>query len=439
MGQHRLKIDSKFASNKHLPRIFFTCFFLFTASWLVSPALAAEQDVLTVNDTEITIDIHPAQGELVAIWLPSEAGPQPVDEQIAAELADLSIEVWRVDLVEAHFLPQVVSSVDKIPFEDIVALMEHVRKVTNKRVMFIATGRTAIPVLRGLHKWQLNGGDSEALLGVVFFSPKFFMETPDPGMAGELMPIVSASNLPLYIIQPDQSPWYWKLKMTVPSLESSGSDVYVRILRKVRDRYYFRPDATEREKRLTLHTPKLLLQAAHLLGYLPKQVRKVNPLNTSTPAVREGKKDRLLSDYAGDPKPPPLLLPNMSDQFVDLHHYKGNVVLINFWATWCPPCVHEMPSMQRLQEKMQGKPFVILAVNMAEDKTAVKEFLATKVRVDFPVLFDYNGKALQDWGVYAFPTSFIVDKNGLIRYALFGSIDWDEDEIVNKITALTVN
>ena len=414
--------------------------FLFATSWLTSSAvLAAESEVLVVNDIEITINIHRAQGELVAIWLPSEAGPQSVDEQFAAELTDLGIEVWRVDLVEAHFLPQVVSSVDKLPAEDIMSLMEHARKATAKQVMFITTGRTAIPVLRGLHQWQLTGGDSSALLGVVLFSPKFFVETPDPGMAGELMPIVSASNLPVYIIQPDQSPWYWKLKYTVPALESGGSDVYVRIFRKVRDRYFFRPDATEREKQLTLHTPKILVQAARLLNYVPKQARNVNPLNIPSPAVQEGKKSRLLSDYAGNPKPPPLLLPNMNDQLVDLNQYKGKVVLLNFWATWCPPCVHEMPSMQRLQEKMQGKPFVILAVNMAEDKATVKQFLTTKVRVDFPVLFDTNGKALQDWGVYAFPTSFVVNKNGLIRYALFGSIDWDEEEIVNKITALTVN
>ena len=431
---------SRFAANVCLPRIFFAYVFLLFASGFVScVTLAEETDVVIVNDTEINIDIHRAKGDLVAIWLPSEAGPQPADEQLAADLADLGIEVWRVDLVEAHFLPMVDSSVDKIPAEDIVALMEHAHRATAKRVMFIATGRSAIPILRGLHRWQLKGSDSAALLGVVLFSPKFFVETPDPGMAGELMPIVSSSNLPVYIIQPDQSPWYWKLKTTVPALESSGSDVYVRIVRKVRDRYYFRPDATEREKQLTLHTPKILLQAAHLLDYLPKQARKVNPRHTPLPAVREGKKDRLLSDYAGNSKPPPLLLPNLKDQLVDLNHYKGKVVLINFWATWCPPCVHEMPSMQRLQEKMRGKPFVILAVNMAEDKATVKEFLTTKVRVDFPVLFDADGKALQDWGVYAFPTSFVVDKNGLIRYALFGSIDWDEDEIVNKITTLTIN
>ena len=255
-------------------------------------------------------------------------------------------------------------------------------------------------------------------------------------MAGELMPIVSATNLPIYIFQPDQSPWFWKLKLTVPALGKGGSDVYVRILRKVRDRYFFRPDATEREKLLTVTTPKLIRQAVSMLNAVPASERRVTPLKVPPPKVREGKKDRALDQYAGDPNPPPLVLSDLDGKPVDLRNYRGKVVLINFWASWCPPCVHEMPSMQRLKEKMQGKPFVILAVNMAEDKATVIEFLTTRVYVDFPVLFDTNGKALQDWGVYAFPTSFVVDKNGLIRYALFGSVDWDEGVIVNKLAVL---
>jgi thiol-disulfide isomerase/thioredoxin len=410
---------------------------LITLCFSVPAISSAESPVLTVDDTEISIEIHQAQGEVVAIWLPSEAGPQPVDEQIATGLADIGIEVWRVDLVDAHFFPVVTSSMDKIPAKDIVALMEQAHKRTGKKVLFITTGRGAIPVLRGLHTWQLNGGDSSALLGVVLFSPKFFVETPDPGKEGQIMPIVSATNLPVYIIQPDLSPWYWKLKHTVPALEAGGSDVYVRILHKVRDRYFFRPNATEREKQLSANTPQLINQAVNMLKLLPQQSRRVQPLNTAVPKVREGKKDRLLSEYSGDPNSPPLLLSDLNGRRVDLKDYRGSVVLVNFWATWCPPCVHEMPSMQRLKEKMQGQPFVILAVNMAEDPATINQFLASKVKVDFPILLDSNGKALQDWGVFAFPTSYVVDKTGRIRYALFGSIDWDQEDIVSKIASLT--
>jgi hypothetical protein len=115
---HWFKIESRLAANVYLPPIFFTCFFLFVTSGFVScVALAADSGVLIVNDSEINIDIHPAQGELVAIWLPSEAGPQPVEKRLATELAGLGVEVWRVDLVDAHFLPVVASSVDKVPAE----------------------------------------------------------------------------------------------------------------------------------------------------------------------------------------------------------------------------------------------------------------------------------------------------------------------------------
>ncbi len=144
---------------------------------------------------------------------------------------------------------------------------------------------------------------------------------------------------------------------------------------------------------------------------------------------------RELKPFQGEPVPPPLALPDLNGKPHHLADYRGKVVLVNFWATWCPPCVHEMPSMQRLKEKMAGKPFAILAVDMAESEADVKKFL-TKVKVDFTILMDRDGKALQRWKVFAFPTSFLIGPDGKISHALFGALEWDSEEVMRIIEGL---
>ena len=398
---------------------------------------AAEHRSILINQsTEIDTKIYKAKGDTLFLWLYSEAGPQKAEHDIALQLAKNKIEVWRVDLFAAHFLPVANSSMDRIPESDISELIEYAFKQTGKKIIPVTTGRGSLPVLKGAQLWQSQYHNSRALSGVILMSPKFFVETPEPGKKGKLLDIVKRTNLPLFILQPKKSPWYWKLDQTIPALEKSGSDVFVQRIKGVRDRYYFRPNADEYEKKISAKLPLTLKRAAHSLISLPYKNRKVSLKTQVKQKIRIGKKERKLSKFKGSPIPPDLILKDLNNKTVDLHQLKGKVVLVNFWASWCPPCVHEMPSMERLKNRFSAKDFIILGVNMAEDKKTVTQFLNTKVNVSFPILFDSDGKALKQWGVFAFPTSYVIDKAGNIRYALYGGIDWENQNVLKIITGL---
>lgn len=142
-----------------------------------------------------------------------------------------------------------------------------------------------------------------------------------------------------------------------------------------------------------------------------------------------------LKPYSGTLQAPTLVLQDLQGQTHHLNDYKNQVVLVQFWATYCPPCRTEMPSMNRLQQKLKGKPFKILAVNMAEETGEVQTF-AKEVKPEFTILLDTDGTYIQQWKVFAAPANFIIGKDGEIKYTLYGEAEWDSDEIVAKLSQL---
>jgi thiol-disulfide isomerase/thioredoxin len=118
-----------------------------------------------------------------------------------------------------------------------------------------------------------------------------------------------------------------------------------------------------------------------------------------------------------------------------LADYRGKVVLVNFWATWCEPCRDEMPSMQRLKEKLAGKPFAVLAVNLDEPEARIRKFLSP-LKVDFTVLLDPGKAAARSWSARILPASFVIGPDGRIHYSLIGELDWDHEPIVDRLSRL---
>jgi thiol-disulfide isomerase/thioredoxin len=401
-----------------------------------NPDSVVYQEINLDPETELTLNIYPASGHYRVLWIPAYATPLRTVESVALQLNQLGIEVWYADLLEARFLPKTSSSVYKMKENDLISLFDKANEEQNKKLFIVAESRAAVPVLLALRAKQLSNDGLKNFGGVIMNSPYLFIETPDPGLPAQLMPVASATNLPIYIFQPKDSPRFWQLKQSISALEKSGSDVFVHVLTGIRGRFLFRPDSTPKEDAITEKFGQLIAQALKHLETINHKSRP--PVKQSVPAIRDagGKKDRTLQAYQGNPHPPSLILDNLSGQQVNLDKISNRIVLVNFWASWCPPCVDEMPSLQRLSKKLPEEDFTILGVNIAEDKATIQKFLSEQVNVDFPILLDSNGNTMRQWNVMAFPTSFVVDKNGKIRYALFGSIDWDTAEIIKTLQNL---
>ena len=132
---------------------------------------------------------------------------------------------------------------------------------------------------------------------------------------------------------------------------------------------------------------------------------------------------------------PALRLKDLEGGTRSLEAYRGKVVILNFWATWCEPCREEMPSLNLLRQSLKGLPVEMFAVNVGEGEARIAGFLG-KVPVDFPVLLDADSQASRAWKVRLMPTTFIIGTDGRVRYTYAGGRDWADASVLAKIAAL---
>lgn len=124
-----------------------------------------------------------------------------------------------------------------------------------------------------------------------------------------------------------------------------------------------------------------------------------------------------------------------SDHKVSLHDLRGQVVVLNFWATWCPPCVEETQSMIAMSQRLKDKGVTVLGVSIDEDANAYHTFLKRQ-GVDFLTVRDPAQKAPTLYGTTGWPETFIIDRQGVVRRKFIGPVDWNDPEIVKYLTSL---
>ena len=142
------------------------------------------------------------------------------------------------------------------------------------------------------------------------------------------------------------------------------------------------------------------------------------------------------------PLPKPVPAPDFTLEDMDevKHSFKdlrGKVVLLNFWATWCPPCRREMPSMERLHQKLSNDNFKVIAINQMESPDHVFAYTG-QLEVDptFTILFDRESKVSNRYQVNGLPTSYLIDKQGNIRYRAIGGREFDHPDVEKQIMQL---
>lgn len=416
----------------------------------LSPALADEP--LLDQGAELDIQVFTTDSPAVAkvLWVPSEHGVLPQEVALANQLAEQGIEVSMPNVFESYFLPAAPSSLRKIPTAPLVKVLQQLLH-DRLPVWVVSSNEGAALAVKMLAAYQAEQAVSG--LGLVLLNPNLYVETPEVGQQANYWPALRRIDLPVYVMQAELSPWRWRLAELQQQLKPSGSAVFLQVLPQVRDRFYFRPDALPVEQAFAKHLVRQLMQGmGATLPYLtqvrsapqwsgfnpesrsamPSQTPKTPPKSTR-PGTFEGEKPPLKA-YRGQQNLA-LQAPDLKGVAHRLSAYRGKVVLVNFWASWCPPCVHEMPSMARLKEQLGADGFEILAVNLAEEKAAIEQFVQEHP-VNFPILLDPKGAAVKDWRVFAYPSSYVLDKQGRIRFALFGGHEWDDAPTVAQLKTL---
>lgn len=199
-----------------------------------------------------------------------------------------------------------------------------------------------------------------------------------------------------------------------------------------------------RDQRTAAFFPFAALCAACIAVVMVMKVNELNrvPLKTldemraSQPQEPPKPTDPALSPMDGKPLPD-ISFTAMDGKKVRLASFKGKVLFVNLWATWCAPCREEMPGMQKLYEQMKGENFEMIAISIDKDGMKAVSPFVKELGLTFPILLDVEQLAAGPFHITGVPETFLVNQDGIILHHLVGPAKWDRPEITNALKALT--
>ncbi len=136
-----------------------------------------------------------------------------------------------------------------------------------------------------------------------------------------------------------------------------------------------------------------------------------------------------------NPLAPEFILQDTDGKQHTLTDYRGKIVVINFWASWCPPCRDEMPSLQKAAEQLIKHNIFILGINVGESRASVIRFLKS-MPIQFPLLLDTKSEVMDSWSVPSIPTTIVINQEGRIVLFAVGEREWDDPKILQQIISI---
>lgn len=363
--------------------------------------------------------------------------PAPANNGDALVLQALAknANVWYLDPADALFMDRTRIAMRNYMGDFLPDLMDHLTKEF-EQITLVTFDVMAVPVLRGLRTWQSQAQQKQRnqLQNVALLYPSLYINTPIAGQPRKLFPIAYQSALPITIFQPQLGAQANTINETAQALRQGGSLVQIEYIDEATDGIYKYQDIRLMAQRFS-EKFSLMQQQMHSkrqkIGY---QVFAQTPIDYSPP------QSTIVSGLKQLPSPTqmqPIVLDSFEKQRVRVpEDYQGKALLVNFWATWCPHCVEEIPSMNRALDALGEENFAMISISYKDTDAIMAKFLE-EVKVDFPILMDKKGEVSQAWKVFAFPSSFLIDKQGMIRYSINAGAIWDDPELLEVMHALS--